>query len=45
MTVLPPAENLIVALEGLPQDALYGDFESIIYRGLTALNIPTKILN
>lgn len=45
VTVLPPVEDLIAALEGLPQDALYGDFESIVYRGLTALNIPTKILN
>ena len=45
MDVLPSAADLIKALEGLPQDAVYGDFPSIIYRGLADLGTPTKILN
>lgn len=43
-TVLPPMPQLIAALEQLPQDLVYGDFESILYRGLTALNTPTRLL-
>lgn len=42
---LPLTDDLINALKGLPQDTVYGDFPSIIYRGLTALNIPTKIMS
>ena len=45
VNLLPSADDLIKALEGLPQNAVYGDFPSIIYRGLTALNIPTIIMS
>ncbi len=42
--VLPAKNELITALEKLPQNLLYGDFESVVYRGLAELRIPTKIL-
>ena len=45
VNLLPSADDLIKALEGLPQNAVYGDFPSIIYRGLAALNIPTIIMS
>ena len=38
-----PQADLIRALEALPQTMLYSDFASAIYRGLAALNIPTRI--
>lgn len=41
---LPSTERLVEALEGLPQTLVYGDFESILYRGLVQLQVPTKIL-
>lgn len=41
---LPSTERLVDALEGLPQTMVYGDFESILYRGLAQLQVPTKIL-
>lgn len=37
-------DALIKTLKGLPQELVYGDFESAVYRGLTELGIPTKIL-
>ena len=43
--VLPDTEQLIEALKGLPQENVYGDFPSVIYRGLAALNVPTRILD
>ena len=42
---LPDAEKLIEALNGLPQETVYGDYPSVIYRGLSALNVPTRILD
>lgn len=42
--VLPSNEILIRALERLPQDTIYGDFESVLYRGLMELGIPTKMI-
>lgn len=42
--VLPAADVLINALLKLPQDAVYGDFESVLYRGLMEVGIPTKII-
>ncbi len=44
LDVLPTEEELISILETLPQGYVYGDKESILYRGLSALNISTKIL-
>ena len=41
---LPDTDLLINALEKIPQDLLYGDFESVIYRGLSSLGIRTRIL-
>ena len=35
---------LIKTLEELPQNLVYGDFESVVYRGLTEPGVPTKIL-
>ena len=43
--VLPETERLIEALNGLPQETVYGDFPSVIYRGLAVLNVPTRILD
>lgn len=45
MDALPPVDNLIKALESFPSDVIYGDFESALYRGVTELGIPTKIMN
>lgn len=44
LEVLPSCEVLINALKRVPQDMVYGDFESIVYRGLEELKVPTKIL-
>ncbi len=41
---LPTDETLEHALKTLPQDAVYGDFESVLYRGLAELRIPTKMM-
>ena len=43
--MLPETEDLIDALKSLPQETVYGDFPSVIYRGLAALNVPTRILD
>ena len=43
--VLPETERLIEALKTLSQETVYGDFPSAIYRGLAALNVPTRILD
>lgn len=44
-SVLPETEQLIKALKGLPQETVYGDFPSVIYRGLAALHVPTRIFD
>ena len=41
---LPDTNCLTDALTALPQNAVYGDFSSVIYRGLDELNITTLIL-
>ncbi len=41
--VLPGPAELIHALDQLPQDLLYADRASVIYRALTALGVPTRI--
>ncbi len=43
--MLPETETLIEALKTLPQETVYGDFPSAIYRGLAALHVPTRILD
>ena len=40
---LPDTYDLVRALDCLPQDLVYGDFESVLYRGLAELGIPTKM--
>ena len=40
---LPDSAGLIRALDQLPQDLLYSDRASVIYRALTALGVPTRI--
>ena len=42
---LPAQEELIAALEGLPQTLLFADEPSVVCRGLAELNIPTIIMN
>lgn len=42
--VLPSCQKIINALRGLPQDMVYGDLESIRYRGLEELRVPTRML-
>lgn len=44
LDALPGDAELIQALKRLPQDAVYGDFPSAVYRGLVELGIPTKIM-
>lgn len=41
---LPTEEALREAFQKLPQRLVYGDFESVVYRGLAELNVPTKLL-
>ena len=41
---LPSTNAIIAALKDLPQNLVYGDFESVIYRGLMELGVETKIL-
>ena len=42
---LPGPAELIHALDRLPQDLLYSDRASVLYRALTALGVPTRILD
>ncbi len=44
MAVLPPKEALIRALSDLPQDTLYGDFPSVLYRGFSEWKVPTRLI-
>ena len=41
---LPSQAELIAALDALGQDLIYADEAGVIYRGLSALGVPTKIL-
>lgn len=41
---LPDRETLHHALEALPQGLLYADLPSVLYRAMTALGVPTRIL-
>lgn len=44
-TCTPSCEALIDTLEKLPQNLVYGDFESILYRAYAEMGIPTRILS
>lgn len=41
---LPTERELLAALKRLPRDAVYGDFPSAVYRGLSELKVPTRII-
>jgi len=41
---LPQDDALVEVIEALPQTLVYGDFESVLYRGLAKMKIPTVIL-
>ncbi len=43
LSQLPALDDQMLALETIPQDAIYGDFESILYRGLMQMRVPTKL--
>lgn len=43
--ILPETERLIESLKTLPQETVYGDYPSVICRGLAALHVPTRILD
>ena len=45
LDTLPTEDELISILETLPNGYIYGDRESVIYRGLAELNVSTKILS
>ena len=40
---LPDTYDLVQALECLPQELVYGDFESVLYRGLAELGVSTRM--
>ena len=42
---LPGMKNIREAIRALPQDLVYGDFPSILYRAFVDLGIPTKLLS
>ncbi len=42
LSQLPALDTLTDALETIPQDAVYGDFESVLYRGLVQMGISAK---
>lgn len=42
---LPSMENIQEAIKALPQNLVYGDFASILYRAFVDLDIPTKLLS
>lgn len=42
---LPDTDTLCAALADLPQDLVYGDVESVLYRALVHLGVPTILLD
>ncbi len=42
LSQLPALDDLMNALKMIPQDTVYGDFESVLYRGLVQIGIPAK---
>lgn len=40
---LPSEGNIREAIKALPQNLVYGDFASILYRAFVDLGIPTKL--
>lgn len=44
LSQLPTKDALVDALKTIPQNAIYGDFESVLYRGLMQIGTHTKLL-
>ena len=44
LAALPSENDLVRVLSDLPQDTLYGDCPSVIYRGLHELRVPTRLM-
>lgn len=42
---VPDTEDLLEAIKAIPQDLVYGDFASALYRAFVELGIPTKLLS
>lgn len=40
---VPDTESVLKALKAIPQDIVYGDFASVLYRAFVDLAIPTKL--
>jgi len=41
---IPDVKSILRAIDAIPQNLVYGDFASILYRALAGLAIPTKLL-
>ncbi len=44
LAALPSEKDLIRSLSILPNNTLYGDYPSVIYRGLSEMNVPTRLM-
>lgn len=44
MRDIPDVESVRTALERLPQNLVYGDFESVLYRAFVEMGIPTRLI-
>lgn len=42
---VPDTESVLKAIKAIPQDLVYGDFASVLYRTFVDLEIPTKLLS
>lgn len=42
---LPGTETIREAIKALPQNLVYGDFSSVLYRAFVDLDVPTKLLS
>lgn len=45
LAALPSMGALLDTLGSLPQNLIYGDFESVLYRGLVEMGIPTRLIS
>lgn len=41
---LPPAETVYRLMKAMPQDLVFGDFESVLYRVFAEANVPTTLI-
>lgn len=42
---VPDTESVLKTIKAIPQDIVYGDFASVLYRAFAGLAIPTKLLS